>query len=806
MNTVTSPLLGPLVHRGFLDHVSLDALARVPGAKLFGLVTTIDENPHLLHGLHELVERVLATVALPEEVLRLGARLAAEGPSALARTRRDAARRQHLEFAEALRGRVVSGVAAPADAIRAVLKRYIPSALTDGRLLQFATNCTLTHLPLGLALVRLQGFEMGEGDLRRHPANQFRLLCASLDIADLEVLGCLGDAASNALEPEIGELGFEKAIFGWSLSLFPRLRMPELLGFTLAQYAARIPPLVLATREHLGAATSLGYFEVDRLDSDTTPRLDLAVEAVECLLAAASEQERPEITARIATGMVAHRALEERFTCHAWSAVDSASSSGLKVARILASRRDIAQGFHTHVRLGRERLDDLLSSDPDRFDAGALLDALARSRYVVRGSAARSPLVRAMTDLDGPMFRVFTRAEIAAIAEWIDGLPSEETALAAPRAVLPIASRVVWRTADDEAVRDDPGGGPPRDPSPPLAPCPWWAPSAAVEATLEAYAALPSRTVIRRLLDIEAFPDARVFARHFMQASLAKAQLLLHETTSPRVVLPPGESLPPEFFYLRPYSPERLDELLASQATLQRATFEAWNAKRAYPSRDQLTSDLSGGMPAGLIDGAWLQYVAASELLHDVTTCRLYRIYEDELGNGDAHEHHGNILRRLLAELGVPVPDIVTSTFEEQGEAYSRSNCAIALLWLCISLSPRHCKPELLGLNLGIESWGVGGSFRISEATLQHHRLDPLLPRLHNAIDNYLEGHTGWAKAAVHRLLARAFRTGGDALRQQLWERVWTGYALWSLRHQLSLDVAVNPQGARPRAIVLMPS
>jgi hypothetical protein len=131
----------------------------------------------------------------------------------------------------------------------------------------------------------------------------------------------------------------------------------------------------------------------------------------------------------------------------------------------------------------------------------------------------------------------------------------------------------------------------------------------------------------------------------------------------------------------------------------------------------------------------------------------------------------------------------VSSDFDACERSYSDANCVVALLWLCISLFPRRLRPETLGFNLAIESWGVGGAFRTSEATLRHHGLDPLFPRLHNLIDNYAEGHTGWAKQALHAYLAGAFRAGGDPLRQEMWERVWNGYALWSTRHQLRLEI-----------------
>lgn len=736
------------IELGALDHVEPDTLLAQPAARLFQLVTALDEHPHTLRGFHALVTRVLETAGSAPglELLREGA--VGEAARALRQAFRD--QRAVLDRTE------LSDRAA-----RRMLTAYLPAGLSDGRLLHYAANCTLAHTGVGMAILRLQRFEMGEGELARQPVHRLRGLCAALGIDDLETLDFCGGAVTD-------DAIFERPVFTWALSAFPRSFLPELLGAALVHYAARIPPVVVALGARLPARA---YVAIDALATATTPQLAEAVHAAEQLLAAFPTPERATVAARLAAGAATAWALAERWTRAVWSP-SRPDDAAAQVAEIFASRRAVGAGFHQRLRLGGHSLEHLLTSD-----AETLLPALAGSRYVVPGNAQASPIIRAMTALDGAMFRVFSDAEIATISAWIDGLDATPIAISRPAAM-----PALWRGLGTGSV----------------GPCRWWG----ARATIAAYEALPSRTVIRRILDVEKHPDVRVFALHHITRCLTRAQALLDPATSAAVSLPPGEPLDHDFVHLRPYTPEALDDLLAAQARLQQAGHAAWTRQRSFPPRAQVRADLAAGMPAGLIDGAWLQYLAASELLHDVATCYLFRIYDDELGNGVDPQHHGNILRDLLSELGVAQPDLVASDFTAY-EAYADANCIIALIWLCISLFPKRLRPEILGLNLGIESWGVGGAFRISEATLRHHGLSPLLPRLHNAIDNYGDGHTGWAKHAIHRYLAQAFRAGGDPLRQHLWTRIWTGYALWSTRHQLRLDLDASGPA---RSLSVMPS
>jgi hypothetical protein len=760
---------------GGLDYVPTDTLLGLPAAKLFKLVTALDENPHTLRGFLRLVARVLAAPCASVTASRpIFARLREGSIAEAARSIRAERRAQLATFRPRLAG-------VPDHAVRRLLRDYVPTGLSDGRLLHYAANCTLSHTPVGLAIQRLQNFEMGYGQLRRQPVHALRTLCAELGIDEIERLDFRDDASPDATSPGADDALFERPVFIWALSAFPRTHLPELLGAALVQYAARLPPLLVAFRERveeLGRAAA-SYFDVDSLDTATTPQLDVAIEAAERLLEPFSDGASNPVAERVAVGAAVSWELTDRWTRAMWSLVPKEDEAATRVGEIMASRRFVAAGYHKRVKLGRKSLDELLS--PERFDAPAFLDALARSRYVVPGNAAASRLIREMVSLDGAMFRVFSEDEIAAISAWIDGLPQAGAAAeVAGRDGSPASQPALWRDSQPD-VRH-PGSSPAADR------CRWWDATPPALETIATYSALPTRTVIRRLLDLEKHPDVRVFANHYITECLSKARALFRPETGAKVELPPGDPLTHDFFHLRPYTPEYLESQLALQAKLQKEGHESWKRQRTYPPREQVQQDLAMGIPAGLIDGAWLQYIAASELLHDASTSYLYTIYDDELGNGVDRQHHGNILRRLLDQAGIEQPDILSSDFSACEKIYSDENCVIALLWLCISLFPKRLRPETLGFNLGVESWGVGGAFRTSEATLRHHGLDPLFPRLHNAIDNYAEGHTGWSKEAVHRYLASAFRAGGEPLRQLMWERIWNGYSLWSARHQLSLE------------------
>jgi hypothetical protein len=88
--------------------------------------------------------------------------------------------------------------------------------------------------------------------------------------------------------------------------------------------------------------------------------------------------------------------------------------------------------------------------------------------------------------------------------------------------------------------------------------------------------------------------------------------------------------------------------------------------------------------------------------------------------------------------------------------------------------------PEILGINLGIEATGVGGSYidQWRDAEKDGNPWRALAWLLHNSIDNYADGHTKWSLSAVQSFMRRVKAGNAESVNAQ-WLRIWR---LWRCR------------------------
>src|SRR5262249_31675209 len=143
---------------------------------------------------------------------------------------------------------------------------------------------------------------------------------------------------------------------------------------------------------------------------------------------------------------------------------------------------------------------------------------------------------------------------------------------------------------------------------------------------------------------------------------------------------------------------------------------------------------------SALIDGAWLGGTVSPRCLHTPPAIELFRIFRDELGAGVPVQHHGNVMRRALAEHRVSLPAGDSRDFIERPGLLPES-FSLPVLWLAVArLTPAYL-PELLGLNLAIEMAGVGRGYARAAALLRRRGIDPYFFELHNTIDNAASGH-----------------------------------------------------------------
>ncbi|MDN8000961.1 hypothetical protein QZN00_27895 [Burkholderia multivorans] len=295
-----------------------------------------------------------------------------------------------------------------------LLRQYVPIAVTEGCWLQYAFGPLRSHTGSSAALLRAHSLYAGYGS---PSANAGRRYLESLSSLGIDLPGAATWAFAN--DREITTPVWREPAVTLALSEFSGTYLPEILGYNLFRAVYGLCPLVAAAEGFLrerGAATA--YWEFHRSDTLRMQLVDAATDTIRAHLAAGASAD----VERIETGL----ALAERLTGH-WMAVvhslfvQDGASPRSQMLHLVERKAEHAFGYHHRSRLYGRSVDEYL--DPQRLDAAALLEELARSPYVKPGDAERSPLLTKLVQFGGPMFRIFTPAELDTISAWINSLP-----------------------------------------------------------------------------------------------------------------------------------------------------------------------------------------------------------------------------------------------------------------------------------------------------------------------------------------------------------------------------------------------
>jgi hypothetical protein len=622
-----------------------------------------------------------------------------------------------------------------------LVARYAPTALLDGCWLQNVSSAATSHTRLTVGLLKLYAHEIGDGDPAGHHGNLYRDLKHGLGVYLPEVGSC-----AFTEEHRLPDASFGHPVFLLSISQFPRSFMPEILGLTAFYYICGICPLYLALHDQIkrhGATTR--FLELHALDRSIEGPAETAVKLVKDYMetAAARPGADPERDwRRIRRGFVAASSASLDELQRGLRFLQSPRKTPReKMIELIAGKAHHAYGYHADIVLEGRPLSEWLNED--HLDAPRFLDAFARSRYVRPGDAKGSTLFRTALAFRGPMFRIFSPDEMQVIAEWINSLPHDPGAPGEPdRAPNSDDTRPALPGCEGDPQ-------PPRD-----------AARSAERAGIKRYGRMPLGELYYYLLNIEHFPDVRPYARHFATRWLKLAGRGLHRGRRP---------IPFE-----PYAHAALDSWLDAQ---HRRQVESYRGKNGEPlqSRDELIESTVQQTPMILIDGAWIQNSSNASTSHTRVGSKLFHIYYDEVGNGDAELNHPNVFRELLAQMGVELPEFGTLEFG-RWPRFRPGSFRVPVFWLSISQFPKRFLPETLGLNLAMELSGVGGSYRDAIDALRYYGFDPCFIELHNTIDNVSTGHTAWAIEAIKCHMDEMLAHGGTDLVEEHWRRVWIGY------------------------------
>jgi len=625
-------------------------------------------------------------------------------------------------------------------------RQLAPTALVQGCWLQGSFRASATHTPTG---GRLAGLYAHELRARGTPlADEVRAVCRRLEVP-------LPDVTSRALteREDLLDESFELPSVLLALAQFPLGRAPEILGLHLSWQFLDLFRFGPACVRDVRAACGLPRLDDSgEAEAHRARGRALAREAVLALLAEEGGAAREQAWARVWRGVQ----LGARSWARWFDAVLASAPQALPDARegmlaLIRRKAPHAHGFHGAKALGGRPIDAYL--DPHAPEAESLLDALARSPWVVPGDARASPLLERLLAFGGPMYSAFSSEERALLARWIDGLPREGLAARRPDPARAAPPRG-WTVPRPRASRSEP---------------------------------LAVRTLYHRLLHLERFPEVLGPAERYARDRLERVGARLEAGARP---IPSAR-----------YDPAVLERWVHQRHREQVDSYRPPGTRPETPRAEFVEATVQLA-PLLLIDGAWLRGTPCPGLIQTTIGRRLFGVLYEETGEGEPSRHHANIYREMLAAMGVEAPPVHAEEFARWSRLADAA-FEVPAFWLAISCFPRHFMPEILGLNLAVELAGIGGPYLEARDTLRSLGLPTLFVDLHNAADNVSSGHVAQALDAIHHYMDELARLAGPHALDPAWRRVWTGMrstmppmGRWRFRlHRLAARLTGRPPG-----------
>ncbi|MBP2183823.1 hypothetical protein JOM49_005349 [Amycolatopsis magusensis] len=587
-----------------------------------------------------------------------------------------------------------------------------PLALVSGAWLQWLVAPGNAEQEQSIRALALYACDVGVGNAGLSRGNVFLGLLRRLRIADYAV-----PSSRIAADTRIGDDAFYLPAHLLAMSRHADHLGPEILG---ADFCLRVvglqPVLVIVQRAH----PDLVHWPTIDPSTSHIEGQDAAVDQARGIAALAGTRHE-----RVVAGFWWALSCVKAWYHQLLPQLRQAADPAHEMARLLRRRAREGAVYHAEYRIGGRTLSDWLKHCDT--DAEALLDALRSSPLVRPGEPEQSPLVTALVQQRGPMFRVFSPADLAIIRNWIASLPdhhaSAPTTGDAPQLV-PLATGSVPRARNGAS-------GP-------------------ITSLREAYHLLQTRTCP---------PHVHDYARTYTRSWLARSEHGIQQDGSP---LPES------------WTAAGLRGWLVEQHDRHADEFDK-NEHRAIPAREAVIESAVQQAPLTLIDGAWLQGFTDYEHACSQVGNPLFNTFWDELGNGEVELNHPVIYRGVLHEMGVELPPTGSKEFAAFPR-FKESSFELPVYWLSVGKFPRTHLPELLGLNLAMELSGVGGNYRRGRIILREYGFSTRFVDIHNTIDNVATGHSAWAADAIDNYMAVLASNQPDAARRDAWHRIKVGF------------------------------
>jgi hypothetical protein len=618
--------------------------------------------------------------------------------------------------------------------VRGLFAHGAPMASALGRWLQGLSCPGNFEDDIQLKTLALLADDIGVGKAERSRTDGFRQIARSAGLTE-----SAGQPHELVADRSLRDGAFRFPALLLALSRRSDAFMPEIAGL---DFALRTIGLLPAWRMLSGYMNDAGWARLDLAEpqTDALPPGHTPVSLSRHIL------DRYDIDAghhaRIKEGMLwaIHALAADRAECDAVVAL--AGDPVLAMARLIQERAGEAAVYHHSFELEGKPLNAWFIEA--KSDPLPLVGALSRSRLVHPGQPDQSMLLGSLLRPDGRMFRIFLPKDIEVIRRWILALPeAQPSAIEAGSPAPEHPRRIEAGDASLGTVPDD---------------------------IRDAYHLLQGRALA---------PRTRDFALGYARFWLSVAR---------RSIDASNRSLPPTWQHgtLRRW-------LLDAHATHDEA-FQR-SEEQSMPSREKLVDETLQLAPLTLIDGAWLQGFSEVAYASSSVGAPLFRIYWDELGNGNWSINHPKIYRDLLVSMGIELAPTGSRAFAQDRRIRDES-LRLPVFWLCLGKLPATLRPEILGLNLAMELSGVGGSYRTARKVLKHHGFSTHFVDLHNAIDNVSTGHSAWAADAIdaHMAVATQFVDPHDE-----WERIRAGYEALAPLTKRSTDLDFFKHQKRPR-------
>lgn len=512
---------------------------------------------------------------------------------------------------------------------------------------------------------------------------------------------------------------FDLAAVQLGLAQFPRILLPELLGFTLA-YCQQLSVLEILTA---GLADKTGQGSGDSLRRAAAIRAG-QVSALQGIINRYETDVQSQGSAAIWPRIQQGYGLYSQLTEHCVKAISERWSRPQTdeqlVEDLFQKIAASAQGHHGQAMLAGKKIDQWFGEQP--FNSREFMAAIRGSSYVNLKAIERSPLL-ALFAFKGPMFGVLNDQEIALLKCWLAQAVEQKPVSSLNRA-----------SGTDSMSRY---------------------PSALCCPAID-FSRLSNRHLFYYLVNSEQYPEVIDSASRRVNRVLRLARC--------------SNKAP-----FKGYQHGKLEQFIETIYQHGIKGYQEFKAP-ARLSKATYVWAIEQLAPTILVDGCWLQGVSQLQFTpYRAVGDVLQKIYSDEMGNGDVLKNHPCIYRRLLASLTIELPLVHSRDFCEHRD-FLNSAFDVPVFLTALSLCGNRFLPELLGVNLAIELSGLGKQYMTLRDELKYWQIDSTIVDVHISIDNVATGHTALAREAIALYLDQVQMMQGSEVMNQHWRRIYQGY------------------------------